>query len=48
MKQVAAGNGQNGQSRYKPPSVGRLFAAIGGFCKAFQQAGATSLGQRKG
>ena len=40
MKKVAAQNGQNGRSRQKPPSVGSLFAAIGGFCKAFEQVGA--------
>jgi DNA (cytosine-5)-methyltransferase 1 len=43
MKQVAARNGQSGRSRHNPPSVGCLFAAIGGFCKAFEQAGAKVL-----
>ncbi len=43
MKMVADGEGQNGWARKKPPSVGCLFAAIGGFCKAFEQAGARVL-----
>lgn len=41
MKRVAGQNGRNGSANLKPPSVGCLFAAIGGFCKAFEQAGAT-------
>lgn len=46
MKQVAARNGQSGRSRHNAPSVpsvGCLFAAIGGFCKAFELAGAKVL-----
>lgn len=43
MKKVVSRNGQSGRSRQKPPSVGSLFAAIGGFCKAFEQVGANVL-----
>ena len=43
MKKHVAGEEQNGRHRPKPPSVGSLFAAIGGFCKAFEQAGAKVL-----
>src|SRR5437763_4010471 len=43
MKKAAARNDKSGRSRHKPPSVGSLFAAIGGFCKAFEQAGAEVL-----
>lgn len=42
MKRGGARN-QDGHSGHKPPSVGCLFAAIGGFCKAFEQAGARVL-----
>ncbi len=34
---------QNGQCRPQPITVGSLFAAIGGFCKAFEEAGAKVL-----
>jgi DNA (cytosine-5)-methyltransferase 1 len=42
MKKAVAVVGQNGRSG-KPPRVGSLFAAIGGFCKAFQTVGAEVL-----
>jgi len=43
MKKHSTGDGQNGRHRPTTPSVGCLFAAIGGFCKAFEQAGARVL-----
>ncbi len=43
IKQVRARKATTGRSRLKEASVGCLFAAIGGFCKAFEQAGARVL-----
>jgi DNA (cytosine-5)-methyltransferase 1 len=43
MTKIESRNEKNGQLNHKPTHVGCLFAAIGGFCKAFEQVGARVL-----